>query len=31
LQRIIAWPNTMDSVMKNEYLLQDGDGDAVFT
>ncbi len=31
LHRHIAWPNEMDSMMKYEYLLQDGDGDAVFT
>jgi hypothetical protein len=31
LKRIIAWPAEMDSLMEKEYLLQDGDGDAVFT
>ncbi len=31
LQRIIAWPDEMNIYMQKEYLLQDGDGDAVFT
>jgi hypothetical protein len=31
LKRIIAWPAEMDSLMEKEYMLQDGDGDAVFT
>jgi len=31
LQKIIAWPREMDSLMGAKYLLQDGDGDAVFT
>ena len=31
LKRILAWPNEMDSLMEKEYIVQDGDGDAVFT
>ena len=31
LQKIIAWPNEMNELMKKDYILHDGDGDAVFT